>query len=65
MSIAPTTRDYSYKTLVVKTDKEHYDPDIGYVFSNGRKFHATNYEKDRIRTLTDDTTLDDQMELYD
>ena len=42
MSEAPTTRDYSLKTLVVKSDKEHYDKDDCYEFSNGRKFKSTD-----------------------
>jgi len=42
MSIAPTTRDYSYKSLIVKIDKEHFDPDICYEFSNGKKFESTD-----------------------
>ena len=38
----PTFRDYTIKNLVVKEDKEHYDPDDAYEFSNGRKFESTD-----------------------
>ncbi len=42
MPEAPTTRDYDFKSLVVKTDKEHYEPDDCYEFSNDRKFKSTD-----------------------
>ena len=38
----PTFREYDYKSLVVKSDDEHYDKDDAYEFSNGRKFKSTD-----------------------
>jgi hypothetical protein len=42
MPEAPTVRDYSYKSLVVNSDPEHYEADDCYEFSNGRKFKSTD-----------------------
>ena len=41
---APTFTVYNWLDLVLKYDKEHYDPDVAYEFDGGRRLF---YKKDR------------------